>query len=89
MQNYVNALLNHKQYFKKKRKTNIYHQAACYPTHKKVMILLNTGELGYEGPLYNRFLHMTHNMFQSDAYQVFVICIRQILLMTYQFSWSH
>ena len=26
---------------------------------------------------------------QSDAYQVFVICIRQILHMTDQFSWSH
>ena len=26
---------------------------------------------------------------QSDAYQVFVICIRRILHMTDQFSWSH
>ena len=26
---------------------------------------------------------------QSDAYQVFIICIRQILHMTDQFSWSH
>ena len=23
---------------------------------------LNTGELGYDGPLYDRFLHMTDNM---------------------------
>ena len=38
---------------------------------------LNTGDLGYDGPLYDGFLHMTDNnaWSQFDAYQVFVICI--------------
>ena len=51
----------------------------------------NTGELGYEGPLYNRFFANDgrYAWSQSDAYQVFVICIRQILHMTDQFFWSH
>ena len=31
----------------------------------------------------------TYAWSQSDAYQVFVICIRRILHMTDQFSWSH
>ena len=31
-------------------------------THKKVVLSGNTGELGYDGPLYDGFLHMTDNM---------------------------
>ena len=33
--------------------------------------------------------HGRYSWSQSDAYQVFVICIRRILHMTDQFSWSH
>ena len=35
----------------------------------------STGELGYDGPLYDRLLSMTDDMSQSHAYQVCVICI--------------
>ena len=54
-----------------------------------------TGELGYDGPLYDRFLHMMDDMLGPSPmhinliYQVFFICIRRILHMTDQFSWSH
>ena len=27
-----------------------------------ISVFRNTGELGYDGPLYDRFLHMTDNM---------------------------
>ena len=47
----------------------------------------DTGELGYDGPLYDRFFAYNgrYAWSQSDAYQVFVICIRRILHMTDQF----
>ena len=50
-----------------------------------------TGELGYDGPLHttNFCIDGRYVWSQSDAYQVFVICIWQILHMTYPFSWSH
>ena len=51
-----------------------------------------TGELGYDGPLYDGFLHMTDDMLGPNPmhiYLIFVICIQRILHMTDQFSWSH
>ena len=35
----------------------------------------STGELVYDGPLYNRFLHMTDDMLGPSPMQVFIICI--------------
>ena len=56
-----------------------------------IYIYIYTGELGYDGPLYDGFFAYDgrYAWSQSDAYQVFVICIRRILHMTDQFSWSH
>ena len=50
-----------------------------------------TGELGYDGPLYDGFLPYDgqYAWSQSDTYQVFLICIWRILHMTDQFFWSH
>ena len=56
----------------------------------------NTGELGYDGPLYDGFLHFAYDgryaWSQSDAY---ISSIRHnvydgfCIYMTDQFSWSH
>ena len=54
----------------------------------------NTGELGYDGPLYDGSLHMTDDMLGPKSMHIkyssyVILCIRQILHMTDQFSWSH
>ena len=35
---------------------------SCYEHESSVMIHIDTGELGYDGPLYNRLLSMTYDM---------------------------
>ena len=50
----------------------------------------DTGELGYDGPLYDGFLHMTDDMLGPSPIHIkYSSYFRRILHMTDQFSWSH
>ena len=70
-----------------------YHYVS-YSNTKSSEDFPNTGELGYDVPLYDGSLHMTDDMLDPSSMHIkyssyVILCIQQILNMTDQFSWSH
>ena len=50
------------------RLTDIHCTLYAYSAHDQYKI--NTGELGYDGPLYDRFLHMTDDMLGPSSMHI-------------------
>ena len=52
-------------------------------------LCINTGELGYDGPLYDRYLHMTDEMLGPSPMHIKYSSFDRLSIWRTNFSWSH